>query len=554
MRDLYVQRRDLALPLAELTLKVVDSALSQRMLESLKSDPLSFVNTQIDPKGYLDAEDFRKDYLCVEMLSKYKYLDLQIDREKVALTKFLASEDQCRLTNKRLSSSRTLNWKTTSIFEMARRKIECLLGPFDWNEAERYFGFGPGGTTRLRKSEADWYYKFSGIPECTPNCEPLARTALKYFSMWGDSIEHKLSIVQGNAVITVPKNAKTDRVIAKEPCMNMFIQKGIGGVIRRRLKRVGVDLNDQTYNQHLAFIGSVDGSLATIDLSAASDSVSLEIVRLLLPPDWCEAITLARSERGVLPSGEMLLYQKVSSMGNGFTFELESLIFWALARATTDYLKEKDRRLAVYGDDIIVPVSCCQDVVEVLSVAGFTVNEKKTHTDGPFRESCGKHYFKGVDVTPIYVKDRVDTYPSYIWICNQLKRWSYNRIYGCDPLLKPVYDLVRGSIKGYWSKARIPDGFGDGALIGDFDEVLPKKAPSGHFGYVAHFFTEQRGEWVPSDQPIILKSLWILRLKGIQDVGEGSSESFSAVPTRRRQFRKQKTPVWQWRDLGPWLA
>lgn len=143
----------------------------------------------------------------------------------------------------------------------------------------------------------------------------------------------------GNKVTTVPKNSKTDRVIAIEPLMNMYVQKGIGGAIRHSLRSVGINLNDQTSNQRLAREGSLQGKLATVDLSSASDSVSLLLVEELLPPDWVAAIKLCRSPCGVLPDGSVINYQKVSSMGNGFTFELESLIFWAACSSVCQYLR-----------------------------------------------------------------------------------------------------------------------------------------------------------------------------------------------------------------------
>ncbi len=565
-RDLYVHRKDLVLPLAESVLKSTDSALSQTLLALLHQDPLSFVNSSINPKDYEDASSFRKDYLCVEMFSKFPFWETKIDRAQVALTKFLASEAICKETNQRLASARNYSFRTTSVFATACRKIAKLLGPFNWNEAVLGFDFGPGSTTRLRKARADRYYKLSGVPECTATNLAAAAASLKYFTAWGNSINNELKVVEGNKIVTVPKNAKTDRVIAIEPCMNIFVQKGIGKMIRRRLKRVKVDLNDQTLNQELAFAGSIDGKLATIDLSAASDSISLELVAQLLPPDWYDALLTCRSDQGVLPSGENVFYQKISSMGNGYTFELESLIFWAICSAVRSLSSESDRRMAIYGDDIIIPTGLVPEVTEMLSFAGFSTNVKKTHVDGPFRESCGKHYFRGIDVTPVYIKDRVDNYPRFIWAHNQLKRWSWNRVYGLDPMLKPAVSLILDEMSGYWSKPRIPDGFGDGALIGDFDEVKPKKAPRGYHGWEVSFFAERRKSFLPDDYPLLLKSLFnldkkpegVAYFKKVSDSSvvslEVSTVSSIEVPTEKREFTKSRTAVWQWHDLGPWLA
>lgn len=569
-RDLYVRRRDLSLQLADLTFQSVNSALSQKLKVLLHQDPLSFVNSTISPMDYVDAETFKRDYLCVEMFSKFPYLETGINRTEVALKKFSESEALCRETNIRLASAKNYSFRTTSVFETARRKIAKLLGPFTWDEACLGFDFGPGGTTRVRKIRADRYYKLSGKPDSTANCLGLADACLRYFSAWGTSVNFEVNCVVGNKIVTVPKNAKTDRVIAIEPDMNIFVQKGIGKMIRNRLKKVKVDLNDQTLNQELAFMGSLDGSLATIDLSAASDCISLEIVRELLPPEWVDALHACRSERGVLPSGDIVVYQKISSMGNGFTFELESLIFWALCAAVRSLSTVTDRRMAIYGDDIIVPTALASDVIDILSFAGFQPNVKKTHISGPFRESCGKHYFNGIDVSPIYVKDRVDSYPRFIWLHNQLKRWSWNRVFGLDPMLKPVVDEILSNMKGWWARPRISDGYGDGALIGDFDEVLPKRAPLGHCGWETTFFSETRETGLPDDLPILLKSLFMLEVSktsvfrvksgraqpwaACREFPAGSAISLLPVASTKRVYRKAKKAVWQWHDLGPWLA
>lgn len=550
-RDLYVQRTDIVPRLTELVLTSTNSAFSKTMAARLKSDLLSFVTSSVSPKDYDDAESFKLDYLCAEMFSKYPYWDLGINRPEVALAKFLESETHCRETNVRLASTRNFSYWTTSVFATASRKIAALLGPLDWSEASRYFDFGPGATTRVRKHHADRYYKLSGIPECTADCLALADAALRWNPLWGNSVSNELSVVRANKIVTVPKNAKTDRVIAIEPCMNIYVQKGLGGVIRNRLRQVGVDLNDQRKNQRLAREGSLDNSLVTIDLSSASDTVSIEIVRQLLPPDWVIALEMTRSPAGKLPSGEIITYQKFSSMGNGFTFELESLIFWALCSAVRSLSSERDRRMAVYGDDIIVPQGISSAVCDVLEFAGFSVNKKKTHVDGPFRESCGKHYFRGTDVTPIYVKDRVDTYPRFIWLYNQLKRWSWTGVWGCYCFQKPAADFVRSQLHGYWSKPRICDGMGDGALIGDFDEVCPPRAAKQFEGWTTTCFSEIRETFLPDDSPILLKSLYALEKRAGPPE---SSVSFLGVPLNKRKYRVGKTLVWQWHDLGPWLV
>jgi hypothetical protein len=119
-------------------------------------------------------------------------------------------------------------------------------------------------------------------------------------------------------------------------------------------------------------------------------------------------------------------------MGNGFTFELESLIFWALTRATFEasVIKDRgDRRLcAVYGDDIICPQEMAWYLTTVLNYCGFSVNLDKSFYEGNFFESCGKHFFYGVDVTPVYQKERITDLASSIRAVNRLVRYGMRNL------------------------------------------------------------------------------------------------------------------------------
>jgi hypothetical protein len=249
-------------------------------------------------------------------------------------------------------------------------------------------------------------------------------------------LSHVFSVKEDCVIDTVPKNSKTHRVIAKEPTANGFLQKGFGGYLRGRLKRVGVNLDDQGDNQRAAK-AAVKDRLATLDLKAASDTVALELVYELLPVDWALALDDVRSHEASLPTGERITLQKFSSMGNGFTFELESLIFWAICSSVSEVFSDSER-VWVYGDDLIVSQRCAPQLVEVLSWAGFTVNTEKSFFEGRFFESCGKHYFDGEEVTPVYQKEVIDGYQELIRGANRLVRCAH-RFGGYDSLDKRIY-------------------------------------------------------------------------------------------------------------------
>jgi hypothetical protein len=188
------------------------------------------------------------------------------------------------------------------------------------------------------------------------------------------------------------------------------------------------------------------------------------------------ALEQCRSPVGVLPSGEVIRYQKFSSMGNGYTFELESLIFWAIAQQVCrSNINETDPSVLVYGDDIVIRSAECPELLRRLSQSGFTPNEKKTFSSGPYRESCGKHYFLGEDITPFYVRKPVQKLDRLFLVHNNVHRWSDRVGVDCNELLTKVRALAPAK----WRSPRLPDGFGDGAFIGTVDQLRLDRHPQG---------------------------------------------------------------------------
>jgi hypothetical protein len=448
-----------------------------------------------------EPEAFAINYLFEEIFSKYDDGSKEQDSAKYAacLSRFREAEDLCRDTNWRFRERSFLRYRVLTdplsagtIFNRAAQKINYVLGPFDEVAVREGCNFGPGATTRLPRIRSHRSYKFEGIPHATPLATLAISEILAEYPLWGVQLKDAgapYEIVGGNKVVAVPKSYKTHRMIAIEPDWNLFIQKGIGAHIRKCLKRhAGQDLNDQGTNGFLAALGSITGELATIDLSMASDCVSYELVKYLLPPAWFEALEQCRSPQGTLDSGEVVNYQKFSSMGNGYTFELESLIFWALASTVVELLGLKDRRVFVYGDDIVVPTEAYSLVIDTLTLAGFVPNPKKSFSEGKFRESCGAHWYDGYDVTPIYIRERVDTLDRLFLLHNNTCRWlermkpfmSIDQASEVDLFL----EWIRSFAPESWRKPRLPRlDIGDGAFYGCFELSTPSKAPRGWYGW-----------------------------------------------------------------------
>lgn len=581
--DLQRRSSDAALDVANSIFVGLDTPFSLRLSLCLRyGDCKALIESDLDFKRYTNVDEFRIDYIAKNLLSKYPYFDLGLDRSAVALQKFLDSEKSCSEADLRLLDLRRGRIKFSdpvfTIVSMARQKIARLLGPFNWDQAEQYFGFGPGACIGLSSKFGDSYYKFGlNEPTTTAGNADLAALSILRVPAWlngpasntyGPDPWKRLKIVPGNSITTVPKNAKTDRVIAIEPLMNMYVQKGIGNLLRRKLKRVGVDLNSQTLNQDLAQAGSLDGSLATIDLSSASDCVSLRLVEDLLPEDWVTAIKQCRSPVGILPDGTEIRYRKVSSMGNGFTFELESLIFWALSTEAMSYLNESDPRFAIYGDDIIVPSRVAETLIHVLGFVGFKTNLDKTFVDGPFRESCGKHFFLGVDVSPIYIKERVDSVETLLVLANNIRRLAHRMVgmdWGCDSRVFEGWRRTVERLPPLLRKPRIPfrslhRAVGDGALVGNFDECCPRRSSRGFDGYTVNVVSRKYNSFSPDGVARLLRSLSNQeRISGsfLDHCGQIADfcpvEGRDKIPLSRYKLRFIKTTVQRWEDLGPWV-
>lgn len=430
----------------------------------------SLKDYEVDPHDYSSPGQFRIDYLFMHIVRKFAHHESSIDREQVAYDAFYASEAKCKRINESgyalRSGSKLTQFDCVTLMNSARRKIEYVLGSSpDIGRIAQFSEYSSGASVKHKRAEGDQYYKFSAQPNVTLNAAAL-------FENWvAGTLYERLHPVMEIAPYAksacVPKSWKTDRLICIEPHGNMYMQKGIGSYIRRQLKKVKIDLNDQSINQEYARLGSIDGILSTIDLKAASDSISIRLVRDLVPWDWFILFMKARSEVVRLPDGDHEL-EKISAMGNGFTFELESLIFFALVDAVRENYGTTSDTVSVYGDDIICHTQYSAEVIDLLYYVGFETNLDKTFVSSDFRESCGKHYFAGVDVTPFYIKQSLRESETLTLAANSLRIWC-----GGDATMKPSYDYLVSLLPKWLRKPKLPMGYGDEALVGTYDEVKP---------------------------------------------------------------------------------
>jgi hypothetical protein len=395
----------------------------------------------------LNATDFATEYFISKILSKWKgWRGKAEESKKAALAGWESDEFLNLLTNRRLlglvQGTGYPGSDLIRIITISQGHIARVLGRFRLQKVLDGCRWGPGATEDLPRSSTQ-DTKISGRMSSTREALPFMKLLIESDPNWGEAItgfypsgpfsicKDFWKITDSSRFTTVPKDWDKDRCIDMQPTANGYLQQGVGRYIRSRLRSEGIDLNSQEVNQEMAFYAYFSG-LATVDLQSASDSVTYQLVSLLLPPDWCQYLCSLRTKYTQFGRrGPKVKTEKFSAMGNAFTFELETLIFWAISLACTEEEGVKDGIVVVYGDDIVVNSAVYDRLVHALNYFGFRVNESKSFRSGPFYESCGRHYHTGIDVTPVYQKSVVNSPEECIRFHNRLVRWG-ERIHG-DP-------------------------------------------------------------------------------------------------------------------------
>lgn len=341
---------------------------------------------------------------------------------------------------------------------------------------------GPG--VALGALGGDFYTKVFSSPlsSTSKGLYTAYRNYVANSPLWGNAESFRQShfgsehIVAGNRISFVPKTRDISRLICSEPNLNMMFQLGLGDILTARLKSYfGIDLRDQQFrNRELARIGSLHDSFVTIDLESASDSMSLRMLREVLPSRFLGYLELFRSPVAALPpalkQGKAMELNMVSTMGNGFTFPLQTMLFSCavLACYKVNYRKivfpsrDSHGNFGVNGDDIICEKEISRDVCRILHLLGFVVNSKKTFLEGRFRESCGGDFFMGHQVRGVYVKTLQTPQSRYVAI-NMLNNWSAVTGMSLPQTVRYLLGSVRAQFVPSWenndSGIRVPFDF-----------------------------------------------------------------------------------------------
>lgn len=412
----------------------------------------------------MSVAEFKATWQIANWFKRYRFeKDLFSDDEltEKSITTF-------RETQNRISAVRfdRLSFLTQSVIDCAKIYVAEVLGPYNDEEHRTLCRFGKrasvGIPSRLACEAQRWELPISGSQNQIEWFDSEMSGIGCVQDYWTDQKGSDLNRstyhqIDSLALTLVPKTFKSLRSIMPNTTIGSYMSQGLGVMIRKRLKRKGYDISTlQERHKYLARRGSEHGVFVTADLSSASDSISNELVDILLPPDWSQVLQYGRIGHVELPDGSIVQSHTHCTMGIGYTFPLQTLVFLSLLKAILFVIHGKRMRatISVYGDDLIYIKSMHSTVVHVFEELGFVINVDKTFATGRFRESCGGDYYHGVDVRPFCPKDGpgtvgFNTYQAVLYklVNGLLARWSEYEIEGTLLYLMSELGSITGKAK-----------------------------------------------------------------------------------------------------------
>jgi hypothetical protein len=463
--------------------------------------------------------------------------DCSKKRQRAAIRGYVECEQDVRQFDKKFTQ------KDLSEF---RNMSNLLFGKLftEWDR-DVYYGrlvpkHGPGSTADGLSSNGKFNMPTwtSRLEEVFPSSEHLIPNFRYYREL------DKVSILEPDSevpvkVTLVPKTLKTPRVIAMEPACMQYMQQALLRSFlinfeRDELLKKLIGFDDQTPNQRMAKQGSIDRRTATLDLSDASDRVSNQLVRAMLDrwPLLKEAVDSTRSRRAVLPDGTVVRLAKYASMGSALCFPMEAMVFTTLiflgiqrslnVSLSRARLKGFAGSVRVYGDDLIVPVDHVPAVVQTLELFGAQVGLDKSFWSGNFRESCGREYFNGHDVSITRVRQGFPT-----------QRKHATEVISMVSLRNQLY------MSGYWKTCRWLDER-IRKVLHYFPTVLPTSPVLGRVSSLGY----QAERFHPSLHSPLVRG-YVVEAKPPSDVLEGTGALLKCL-------LKLDQGAYT-RDLRPWL-
>lgn len=412
----------------------------------------------------MDVATFKATYQISSLMKRFRYQkDIYSDQElrEISIKKFLDTQDRISAVNlDRLPASCQL------VLDVAATYVAEVLGPYSDEEHRDLCRFGRrasvGIPSRLACLAERWELPLTGSQEQIAWFDSEMSHIDCVQEYWINQLDSDPNRSNYRAcsslkLTLVPKTFKALRVIMPNTTIGSYMSFGLGEMIRKRLKRAGYDISTlQERHKYLARSASSNELLVTADLSSASDSITDALVKRLFPRDWYNILASSRIANVELPDGRIIESKTFCTMGIGYTFPLQTLVFLSLLKAIQAILYDRfDRRtISVYGDDLIYSSRMHSWVVYYFQRLGFVINLDKTFHDVKFRESCGGDYYHGVDVRPFQpqngsVSVGPKTYEAvlYKYVNGLLARWSEYEIGNTLDYLTSEITKVTGKCK-----------------------------------------------------------------------------------------------------------
>jgi hypothetical protein len=165
-------------------------------------------------------------------------------------------------------------------------------------------------------------------------------------------------------------------------------------------------------------------------------------------------------------------------MGSALCFPIEAMVFTTMVflgiqRSLNTPLDRKSLKsfagsVRVFGDDLIVPKDHVHAVVSSLELFGARVGTDKSFWTGKFRESCGREYFNGHDVSIVRVRQAFPT-----------QRNDASEVISLVSLRNQLY------MSGYWKTVKWLDGI-LGKLLTHFPTIQPTSSLLGRVSFLAY--------------------------------------------------------------------
>jgi hypothetical protein len=329
------------------------------------------------------------------------------------------------------------------MFREARRLVGRVISRIDWTDIIPSHGPGAVYPPRIPCEKGDF-----GIYHSINECYPYDVHFNGVHNVGFNDLNKESSEVEEIQcrMIAVPKDSRGPRLICVHPAEAVWIQQGQRHVLEAAIESCPltsgkINFTDQSVNGSLALSSSLTQEYVTLDLKEASDRVGTELVNYLFGSHASKYLNSTRARRVRLIDDRLVELQMFAPMGNALTFPVESLVFWAVARAgILSRYGVSCSDVYVFGDDIILPTKYYEGALNGLIRAGLIPNIGKTFRKGFFRESCGVDAYHGKDVTPLRCKVRgINSYSDAESACDLAKRL---RMAGFDDTSAFLYSSV----------------------------------------------------------------------------------------------------------------